>query len=274
MKIMFGSVLYNDAFQYLPEFLASLVDQTEKEYDTIFLNDDIEEEKLNKLLSKYALQKSEVLHVSKQTPIQLRIQLLKSAKERGVDILILGDCDDFFSKNRIEEVICAYKDHPDITFFYNEIKDMSGEMLMPELPDTVENYWDIGEYNYLGLSNTAINMKKIDNKTLDSLREFDGKIFDWYLFSRLLLCGLMGKKVRGCCTVYRIHENNMVGIPERSAENINREIEVKKKQYSILKKYNCYYRDLYEHYMDKQIYESSDESEKKYWWNLLKIKEG
>ena len=143
-------------------------------------------------------------------------------------------------------------------------------MSLPELPDIVYGCEDIGEYNFLGMSNTAVNLNKLDIKFIESLNEYKYDIFDWYFYTRILLLGLKGKKVDDCSTLYRLHANNMVGIAERNKNNIMREIEVKKKHYKILSKYNQYYLEKYYEYQKKDEIMIEEKNSKYYWWNFTK----
>ena len=147
---------------------------------------------------------------------------------------------------------------------------MSGRKLMPKLPNIVYRYEDIGEYNFLGMSNTAVNLNKLDIKFIESLNEYKYDIFDWYFYTRILLLGLKGKKVDNCSTLYRLHANNMVGIAELNKKNIMREIEVKKNHYKILSKYNQYYLEKYYEYQKKDGIIIEEKNSKYYWWNFTK----
>lgn len=269
MKVVFGSVVYKSAEKYLNDFLMSLQKQKESDFSIIIINDDIETKQLNNIFSNYLIE-IECKKKENLTPIQLRVELLKQAKYENADLLILGDCDDCFSDMRVNNIISEYKKNNDMAFFYNEIVDMSGRKLMPELPDIVYGCEDIGEYNFLGMSNTAVNLNKLDIKFIESLNEYKYDIFDWYFYTRILLLGLKGKKVDDCSTLYRLHANNMVGIAERNKNNIMREIEVKKKHYKILSKYNKYYLEKYYEYQKKDEIMIEEKNSKYYWWNFTK----
>ena len=62
----------------------------------------------------------------------------------------------------------------------------------------------------------------------------------------------------------------MVGIAERNKNNIMREIEVKKKHYKILSKYNQYYLEKYYEYQKKDEIMIEEKNSKYYWWNFTK----
>lgn len=268
-KIIFGSVVYKSAEKYLKDFLTSLEQQGNELFSILLLNDDIGDADLKSIVSPYALH-IECIEYRNRTPVQLRIELLRQAKLRQADLLILGDCDDYFSHNRVQNIINTYEEHLDKAFFYNDLVNMNGERLMPELPKEVIGFKDIGEYNFLGLSNTAVNIDKLSYEFIESLKEYHYYIFDWYFYSRILLLGLSGVKVQNCNTIYRLHENNLAGIAEMSYADIKREIMVKKQLYECLEKYNFYYALKRRRYQDKNQLEILDEQKQHYWWNLTK----
>lgn len=268
-KIIFGSVVYKSAEKYLKDFLTSLEQQGNELFSILLLNDDIGDDDLKSIVSPYALH-IECIKYRNRTPVQLRIELLRQAKLRQADLLILGDCDDYFSHNRVQNIINTYEEHLDKAFFYNDLVNMNGERLMPELPKEVIRFENIGEYNFLGLSNTAVNIDKLSYEFIESLKEYHYYIFDWYFYSRILLLGLSGVKVQNCNTIYRLHENNIAGIAEMSYADIEREITVKKQQYECLEKYNFYYALKLQRYQDKKRLEILDKQKQHYWWNLTK----
>ena len=268
-KIIFGSVVYKSAEKYLKDFFTSLEQQGNELFSILLLNDDIGDADLKSIVSPYALH-IECIEYRNRTPVQLRIELLRQAKLRQADLLILGDCDDYFSHNRVQNIINTYENHLDKAFFYNDLVNMNGERLMPELPKEVIRFEDIGEYNFLGLSNTAVNIDKLSYEFIESLKEYHYYIFDWYFYSRILLLGLSGVKVQNCNTIYRLHEKNLAGIAEMSYADIKREIMVKKQLYECLEKYNFYYALKRQQYQDKNQLEILDEQKQHYWWNLTK----
>lgn len=274
LKILFGSVVYRKAEKYLPAFFTSMNRQTKGNFSVLLINDDINSVELQKMVSRYSFE-AEILHMPGRTPVQLRIELLKSAKYRQADLLIMGDSDDYFSDTRVKNIVDKYMEKPDSGFYYNELADIFGKKIMPELPKSIHRFEEIGEYNFLGLSNTALNMNKISCEFIDSLREYHGEIFDWYLFSRLLLEEIYGVKVDGCATIYRLHENNIAGIQDFNQQNINREIEVKRKHYNSLRKYDLYYEKKYDQYQHLKECERLANQTEHFWWNLLScIEEG
>ena len=213
MKTAVGSVIFEGAEKYLRDFFLSLEMQTDQDFSIIIINDNISSEHLDQIIRQVSPNIKERLSIvdrtqSKLNPATLRVELLREAFYKDIDLLIMLDCDDKASSNRV----CCVKEQldPAYTFFYNELLDFNGNSIMKELPDYTLNYRDIGQSNYLGISNGAIFLKGISQAFIESLGEVETRIFDWYLYSRLLLNEKKGKKINGCYTYYRIYEANLV----------------------------------------------------------------
>lgn len=273
MKTVVGSVVYKEAIRYLPDFFLSLQRQEDQDFTVLLVNDNIAAEELRELIRRYGQELAERIEIADRNgaglkPYLLRIELLKAAHERGDVLLVIMDCDDIASENRISRIKEQYD--AQYAFFYNEMLDFEKTPVMQELPAVTGRYSDIGEWNYLGMSNTAIYMPALSEQFIDSLCEGDTAIFDWYLYSRLLLAGKTGKKTEGCCTYYRIHEDNLAGRNHYDEAEVEKEIEIKKRHYGLLEKYDAYYGRLL------RTYENLDASQAEihregngYWWSLV-----
>ncbi len=275
MKVVIASVVYKDALDYLDDFLNSLREQiTNQKYTILLLNDDIPDELLQNLVKKICWKKNqEILIVNsckKKSISQLRVQMIREAKMRGYDFMILSDCDDKLSPNRIDCYLKAFD--LKYSFYYNDLLRFDGQNVMPELPPETLSWTQIEEENYLGLSNTGIYLENFSLDFIDSLDRGETKIFDWYLFCRILLIGMKGKKVEDCYTYYRIHDRNIAGENTLCRERIEKEITVKIEHYSLLEDENPifgYLRSIYEAYnteKDNLVLNSKGI----FWWGLIK----
>lgn len=275
MRVAVGSVVYKSALIYFDEFIESIVKQSMDCFDVILINDDINRSELENGLKKYKERFNGKIIVIEgkdgAAPYELRIQLLEAAYENQYDLLVLCDADDRFSENRVKRICESYDRN--IAFYYNELQTFSGDAVMPDLPSEITSVQGIGEYNFLGLSNTAVNMKEISLEFIESLQEGNTQIFDWYLFARLLLDKKVGKKIIDCYTYYRIHENNLAGISEYTIDNINTEIQIKLAHYKLLKHYSKYFEQLYELYMKEKKNHGSAKllTTNHYWWGILQL---
>lgn len=180
MKTAVGSVIFEGAEKYLRDFFLSLEMQTDQDFSIIIINDNISSEHLDQIISQVSPNIKERLSIvdrtqSKLNPATLRVELLREAFYKDIDLLIMLDCDDKASSNRV----CCVKEQldPAYTFFYNELLDFNGNSVMKELPDYTLNYRDIGQSNYLGISNGAIFLKGISQAFIESLGKVETRIF-------------------------------------------------------------------------------------------------
>ena len=269
MKIFFGTVFYKQAYEYLADFIESINSQTYKNFKVLIINDDLEDDEIGTVLS-YAQFEYEIIHFTKKySPSGLRIMLLMEAFIRNADILIIGDADDTFSKNRIECIKNMVEKEDDYIFYYNDICTFSGVRVFPELPKSVNKIEDICDYNFLGMSNTAIRVNMLSLDEINSYFEGDHPIFDWYLFSRLLIDGATGRYVEGAVTYYRYHENNLVGNQDLNKDIIDREIQVKKTHYQSLSNHSVLMDIKKKEYEEGHIQINSTHNPH-FWWGYTK----
>ena len=275
IRIAFGTVVYKAAYNYYPEFIESLNKQDYVPFDILLLNDDLEDDETNKLSDSC---KAIVWEGTKHSkPSDLRVELIKKAKEKNYDLLILGDFDDTFSSNRVSQLAKGYD--KSFSFYYNDIYCFNKKKkFFNNLPKHVKSISNILEHNYLGLSNTALNLQNFDMEIIEKLKNVNTSIFDWYMYSILLAEGHKGKKVESCKTYYRIHEHNIAGESGSKFADINREIDVKIKHYSSLRNVNINFSYLFGYYTKLKSKLANNECDilgqidKKceYWWGRLK----
>jgi len=277
MKVAFGTVVYKESFKYHQEFIESINNQDSNDFDIVLLNDNLNEEEFNKVSN--SLQKKVITWYGKPNSLtsELRVQLIKNAKENGYDLLILGDFDDTFSRNRVSKIISEYEDA--FSFYYNDLYYINTQRkFFHNLPQHIRRIDDIMECNFLGLSNTALNLKKIDYKLIDKLNEKNILVFDWYMYSILLKNTHIGKKIEDCKTYYRIHENNIAGENKDKIDDIKREINVKINHYMRLRRFDTQYNGLLDFYKRLKLEVDNGEilllnyidRDNEYWWGRLK----
>lgn len=268
MNLVFGSVIYPNAVKYAADFIESLNTQTYRKFSLILINDGVADKELNEILEKCSVKYEIIAYSYKLSPAELRIKLFEEALHRNNDYLILGDIDDFFSKDRVERIVKGFTKDKDIGFLYNDFLLADGKKCMPKFPLYVNTINEILDYNFLGLSNTAVNMKYIDESFINSLSECKSQVFDWYLFSRLILNGQKGSFIPNAFTYYRLHENNYAGIPHMTKEMIDKEVFVKRLHYKMLARYDSCFVELSKVY-DNDKYETNERCSY-FWWNLTR----
>lgn len=276
-NIYFGSVIYPKALPYFEDYVKSICEQTVDYFYLLLINDGIHndedisfvEKTLQRLVGRYII----VEGGTRYTPVQLRIQLMLEAKKRQAEILIIGDSDDLFARNRVEKIVRAFVLDRECTFIYNELYRFDGLKAMPDLPDKVDDIKQILEANFLGLSNTALRMTNLDEEFISSFSECNSFVFDWYLYSRLLIEGYTGSFCKETCTYYRIYDDNVAGLPEINNNTIRKEIEVKKSHYKSLMKYATIFEDYYNAYYNEQTESIKNGQKMKFWWNYTRKKD-
>lgn len=273
MKVAFGTVVYKMAYPYHEDFINAINYQNNKGFDVLLLNDNLTDEDCECLTNRI---KQKIIWINckiNSTISELKIELIKSAKEKKYDLLIFGDFDDSFSENRISKYIMNYDSK--YSFYYNELYYMDQRnRVFGMLPPVVEEINPILECNFIGFSNTALNMNKIDYPLINSLYTKQTIAFDWMVFSLLLLQGHKGKKIEDCITYYRIHEHNIAGETHYSIEGLKKEVEIKVAHYSKLVDIDARYSGLYKFYIDLQNSFNTNLLEKStinnhYWWGSI-----
>lgn len=274
MKVGFATVVFPQKEEYTQEYIDSINGQDYKDFELIVVNDGLPPEEVLRIKSELRCHSIWENASTGSSISDNRINILKSAKEMAYDVIIFGDFDDTFRKDRISSVVKAYDEK--YTFYYHNVCDVkSGKSVFKGLPDAVSDVSSILESNFLGLSNTAIKISDLSSEYINSFENVETNVFDWYLFSRLLCDGFAGKRIDGAYTYYRQHDNNIVGINKTSRDMIKKEISVKKCHYALMKKYNNIYDDLEKKYSIVSPDDACGDPDSGYWWsniNLYSIK--
>lgn len=276
MKVALGTVIYRAAWQYKEEFIQSVNTQTAQDFEVLIINDGIDEKGVEELKSALR-RKATVVEAGKNRTISgIRKIMLTEAKQANIDLLVLSDFDDVFDRNRVEKTVQAVDNV--VCIYYNNLKTFDGNIVFRYLPVQIKHYKDILEHNFLGLSNTALNMDLIDMNFIQELKEVKTNVFDWYLFSRLLVEGKRGKLVEGSYTYYRIVGNNIAGITIRNQDAYQKELKIKKEHYGLLCDRGDLLKNLYEIYRNLSLERLSEKEDfylnhclNGYWWELIKI---
>lgn len=269
---VFGSVLYDGAITYFNDFVESINNQSSRDFDVLLINDNImDTEILNDIKEKIFRRKVTLLDYTdkKKSPAELRIELIKEAKKLNYKLIVMGDCDDTFSSNRILNTINTYELNKEFTFFYNDLKFINGQNVFKRLPYILDRIDPILESNFVGLSMSALNLNKIDFSFIESLLDCRSFVFDWYLFSRLILSNMKGMYVDNCCTFYRIYDGNFAGINKPNIENLKKEKEVKLQHYRLLSAYDKRYRQLYKKIKLVNLEDIKINRQNQFWWSNI-----
>lgn len=276
MKTVFTTVIYKQAESFIPEYIKSVDNQTDKDFDLLIINDNFNSEELKAVEHQINLLTTGLkIHVEDLFDQHLsiagtRIEMMASAKKMGYDLMVMGDVDDTFAPSRVEEVKKAYELDKSAVFFYNKLVTDGGKEVFSTLPTKADSIKQISQGNFVGMSTSAINLNHVTEDFIDSLKEGDSPVFDWYLFSRLLLDVGYGNLVPNTSTIYRIYDNNEVGV----TRDIKKELEVKKVHYTNLAKRYDYFRDLLSKLEDIDINAISARADHQgYWWSDIQMED-
>lgn len=268
MKVAFGTVFFPQSKAYIDDFINSINNQSYHNFDLLVINDGIEPAYIKSIKNVINVD-CIVKEINAGATISSnRIALFKLAKELDYNLIILGDFDDCFEKYRLEKIVKNLENN--YTFYYhNLINSVDYKSVFYHLPKITDNINQILQCNYLGLSNTAIYIDNIDKDFFGTLDEIDTNVFDWYFYSRLLLEHKYGKRIEGNLTIYRQHDDNIIGTYNNEID-LKQELKVKLKHYEILKKYSSVFADLYDNYKNNNFVECSQGYKYEgYWWSNL-----
>ncbi|MCK5092439.1 MAG: glycosyltransferase [Gammaproteobacteria bacterium] len=245
-KVAFITVVYPGCEKYLPEFVASINDQTYKDFDLVVLNDKCSDIEVIKKHNENSLIE---IKTENRTPAEIRAYGLKYVLQNQYSHVILGDSDDWFEDNRVEASLNALSDSDIIVNDLHLAKDRKHIYKKNYLSCRFENNQniyidDLLDKNILGLSNTAIKLNNVDY--FDIGKEIVA--IDWFIFSHLLLDGLRAKFINETATYYRQHDDNIIGLGALTIDSLRKGLSIKKSHYKNLVEVDNRYTALYERY--------------------------
>ena len=274
MRVTFGTVLHRGSVDYFSDFLGSLASQTLKNFDLLIIAEGISKSERLALLEGFDIEHA-VIDVPPGNPIHRnRIILFESALLQKTELLVLGDSDDTFAETRVEETVLQFDS--DYAFFYNKIIGFEGQNVFPPFP-VFATEGCIDNFNFLGLSNTSLNLGLFDKKFFDSLKDGNTLAFDWYLYSRILGEVGEGKLVKNAGTKYRIHGDNVAGLANTT--DLEKELAVKIRHYGLLALHDARYARYYDACvaLARNLENGADGvvlEEPTFWWSRINIYDG
>jgi hypothetical protein len=236
MVVVF-SVIFPKNLLFFPAFLISLENQTNKNFKLFLLNDGV----VN--LESYFKNSSlniENYTLNNMNPFEIRLYGLEKISEMGADYIIFADTDDLMTSERVASSVQYLKKYP---FVCNDISLLSKEgKLMVDLfwRERIANKFEFGiqyikNQNLIGLGNSAMQGNQL-NKMLNRLSGHSiGS--DWLFFSAAEN-NLNALFVTECCTLYRQHDNNIIGKKEINSASLLSIVNKKIEHYNSLKRIN------------------------------------
>jgi len=236
-RAAFFTVVYPAAEPYLPEFLRSLEQQTCPEFDLIIGNDGLR----SLDVSGYRLN-IRVVDLE-GTPASIRDAGLRFLQEQGYEQVIFGDCDDYFSLNRVAISLRLLQMHDvvvnDLDLMDEHGQPMESGYLSHRLAEGDEIAADfIRDKNIFGLSNTAVRMSSILRHPIPA----NVVAADWFIFATLLEGGAKGIFSSAARTYYRQHGANTAGLGGQSPQMGIHAVLVKSLHYAAMAAsgWDCY----------------------------------
>ena len=208
-KVAFLTTVFPKNEEFLKPFFNSLSTQTFKNFDLVIVNDNFKN--LNFYKNLYS--NLNIIEInSSNTPAKNREAGINYCIDQKYDFLIFGDSDDYFQKNRVKKSLEFLK-KTDVVVNDLSLFNIDGVFKEKYISHRINNLENIDlefikDKNIFGMSNTAINLKKLTKVF------FDDKIVavDWYFFKRLLEKGLKAIFTNETITYYRQHEKNTIGL--------------------------------------------------------------
>ena len=163
-------ITYYRKRKYISKTLKSILDQTYKNFEIIFIYDDSNNEDLNlirKLLSKF---KKKKLIINKKN--------LGVAKSRNIGLRFCSglyaafiDSDDIWEKKKLSvQINFMKKTFSDFTFTSYNIISENDKRIGKRKAIKDAKYIDMVKSNYIGLSTVVVNLKKIKNLKFPNLK--------------------------------------------------------------------------------------------------------
>jgi len=216
VKVAFLTTIFPMPQEYLLDFFNSLQNQSYKEFDIVVVNDGYKEFEL--IRDKYRV--LSIIELPYQnTPAKNREYGINYCIDKGYNILIFGDSDDYFASNRIEKSIELLADY-DIVVNDFDLFAENGIYEQKYISNRVKNNSSIEasfieDKNILGLSNTALNLSILKNRVVF---EKDLVAVDWFLFKSLLRDGKKAIFTNEAISFYRQHLDSIVGLQKKDGK--------------------------------------------------------
>lgn len=195
---------------YIITFFDSLQQQTYRNFDIVVVNDGFDG--FEDIVRRYSQELSIVELKYSNTPAKNREWGINYCIEEAYDVLIFGDSDDYFAKNRIEKSLELLEDN-DIVVNDLSLFDENGVYEEKYLSNRLKNrqtvdFEFIKDKNIFGMTNTAIRLSIASSVSFDS----EINAIDWFFFKMLLKNRYKAIFTNETVSFYRQHKNNMVGL--------------------------------------------------------------
>lgn len=247
----FFTVFYPGAEDFFHDFASSLVKQTVKDFDLVFINDGMPD--MEGYLAQYPPLNWVEINES-GSPEKIREKGLIALKSQGYNIIVLGDADDVFADTRVDVSRNLLKSYDIVV---NDLTPFNSRGIIAKkwFSNRLENETKIDlnfilDKNIFGLSNTAFNAECIDSDM--SIRE-DTVATDWLIFFDMLRKGCNAVFTNSTETLYRQHTENVAGLGKITKTYVSRGVTAKRVILEKLLKDHPEYLENYKHFKKREI---------------------
>lgn len=215
--------IYPDAVQYFDELCATILAQTDQDFEVIFFNDGVSTKLFQKLQFKYTVIAIE------GSPLEIRFKSFEILKTVTFNQFIFIDADDTMTDNRVAVLKEKLKSVVLVTNDLN-LMDDSGTIYEKKVwkdrlqEDYLFDYNFLKDKNIVGLGNTGFRKELLEFSLVFNPKPL---IADWFIFYQLLKqTGHTCSFTSACQTNYRQYVNNDAGIREVTADRLSYVVKV------------------------------------------------
>lgn len=206
MKIACLTVFYNGMETFIDEYIECINNQTYKDFTLFIINDGFKGE-LNEIEKK--LTTKVIIRNASFEPYLNRIFGLEQCKNHGFELVICSDSDETMYPDRIEQNVKYFGRNPNALIVYNNSVYDNGVEYFDLFYKKVICLNDIIDFNVLGYG--ALNIKVDLVPFVQSLRNTNVLVFDWWLGLRYLLENDHVEVLDNARNNYRLHSDNIIG---------------------------------------------------------------
>ena len=254
--------VYPGIINKFKRFIYSLNNQTNQNFDVIIF--------LNNLINLTVPTKKPKIKLIKLNSgiIKSRFEMIKHLKRSNYKYIVFQDADDTMSPNRLEITNNELKKNDvvvndlDIIFKKTKMKNYFSKRITNK---AILSAKDILNYNFMGMSNTAIRKKCLDETSIP--KRFNIEIFDWYFWT-VILSKYKAKFINSTSTQYFVRLNSPTCLPTinnfRVTKKIDQITKVHKKTVDILIK-NRLIKNINNNIKSNKINNSKKNN---FWWEV------
>jgi len=227
MKFALATVIYPKVKQFFPEFIKSLRNQTDQNFQILIVNEGCN-------IFDFDLSGFDFVVLNDGGSISKNREILiHEADKLQYEWIVFADADDWFEANRIEIIRSLILEYDIIA---NEIVPFSGRQYFdPKFQRVLGKFQQIDlnfvfDKNLFGLSNVACRTRFLKDIFIPS----EIIAVDWYQFTKAIQSGAKACFTAKTKTYYRQWAENIIGMDKITDKEINTGVQAKYFHYKYL----------------------------------------